>query len=628
MHVSGSSLTPSRRLAVALISALLPVLAFSAAAGADPTFCSTGTTVWNGGSGLWSDASWSNGQPSSTCDASIPSGNVTLTTTVDHYGNEDSASVLGLTLGSGATLTVQGESSDVQGNWYNATNLGIGNDGLSIAAGAVLSLEASAASNTTPVSGETAGGGAYLIMSTGRSVPFANNGTINASTSDGAYGEYMQFGADLINTGTINVQSGTLGLDGTSPLIINNNGAVNVASGARIAMSAGDGSSFTNKGTYSDQGATTMAGTMHFIQNGGTESGSPIQLTGQETLEDSAGAGSFESINGCGGGSVVTGTIPAGQTITVQGATNNCSGNEGQQTALGLGASTSQTVVNNGTIVLSASGSGTSSGGSAQLDGGTLDNHGTVDATVTDSNYSTTILSPLINESGGTINLSGGKLYQTAGTATVNSGNVTVEPGSTWIVQGGSFTNKGTLTMPIIGAAGFGSFTMTAGGVFNAGGTLAPTLKSYKPPSGKEFQLFTIGGFSGKFRTVTNGFRADYSKEKASTPFVGVIYGGAASAGKRPSIAKPAGGARKVTDKLSCSKGKACEKVMLIALDGKATVATGSGTAKPGKSVTLTAKLNRAGLKLLSRHGRLRVRVELRAGGATLKTATVTVTKR
>ena len=80
-------------------------------------------------------------------------------------------------------------------------------------------------------------------------------------------------------------------------------------------------------GTYSNQGTTTLD--RHDVlhpERRLRESGNPVQLTGGETLEDSAGAGAFEVIDGCGGGNV-TGTIPQGQTITVQGATANCSGN-------------------------------------------------------------------------------------------------------------------------------------------------------------------------------------------------------------------------------------------------------------------------------------------------------------
>ena len=60
---------------------------------------------------------------------------------------------------------------------------------------------------------------------------------------------------------------------------------------------------------------------------------------------------------------------------------------------------------------------------------------------------------------------------------------------------------------------------------------------------------------------------------------------------------------------------------------GKTKVASGHGTVKPGKTVTLALKLNRAGSALLKKRHRLRVKVLVTAGGKTLKSATVTVTK-
>lgn len=615
---------------VALIASLLSMGLLSGQARATNTFCPDGsTTVWTG-SGQWSDqGGWSNGLPTNSCDAVIQSGTVTLTTVSDHYGNEDTVGAKGLTIDPGATVVVQGESSDVIGDWYNATNLNVGVDGMTIDQGATLDIEASGATET-PVQGGSTGGSANVTVDSFASSPanLTNNGTIVTSTSDAAWGESLNVGGTFDNAGTVTDQSGLLKLQGQQlPYVLDNSGSFTVDSGASATMVAGDGSRFTNTGSVANQGTFTLLQSMHWQQSGGTETGNPVEFTGGETLDDSAGAGNFEEITGCGTAATVTGTIPQGQTITVQPQTANCSGDNGQFAVLGLGTSNSDTVVNDGTLVLNASGSGTSSGGNAQIDGGTLDNHGTLDATVTDPSFANSILSPLINEPGANVNVTGGKLYQTAGTATVNSGNVNVGPGATWIVQGGSFTNKGTLTMPIAGATSYGNFTMTAGGMFNAGGTLAPTLDAYTPPAGQEFQLFNIGSFSGKFGAVGGGFRADYSKEQASPAFVGVIYGAAAGAGKSPTAAKPRGGAGKVTDKLSCSKGKACAKVTLVALHGKTTVAKASGTAKPGKSATLTARLNKAGLKLLRTHKRLKLKVELKLGGKTLRSATVTVSR-
>jgi hypothetical protein len=623
MTFSHSIKTP--RLAAALISSALAMLAFTATASADFTPCQSGTTTWvAAGSGNWDiTGNWSNGQPSGSCNTVIAQPvTVTLSTTTQHFGNDDGVGVNGVALSNGATLAIQGESSDVQGDWLNFTQLVIGPAGLTIGKGSTLDLEASD-STQTPAQGAP-GGNALVIMQTGSSVPFVNAGTINATSTDSKYSDDLRFGANLANAGAINATSGTLNFVGTSPMLVNNTGSVNVASGASVAMNAGDGSAFTNApgGTFANQGNTTLTSSMHWIQRGGTETGNPVQMTGGEVLEDSAGTGAFETIDGCGGGSV-TGTIPQGQTITVQGATQNCSGNLGQTSQMGLGSTAAPTVVNHGTIVLSASGTGNTTGGSAQIDGGTLDNFGTLDATITDRNYTTMVLSPLVNEKGATVNLTGGKLYQSSGTATTNRGTVNIGPGGFWQVQGGSFTNSGKLVMKIAGKKSYGVFNLIAGGAFKAGGTLAPTVSGFKPATGTELPLFTLNGgpFTGTFKSVSNGFRGDYSKETKAPATVDVIYGAA----KQANVTKVSGGPGKITVKLACAKGKPCAKDSITVTDGKSKVASGSATVKAGKSATATVKLNAAGKKLIKK--RTKVKVVVKAAGKTLKTATVAVTK-
>ncbi|HEX3618298.1 MAG TPA: hypothetical protein VHU61_17260, partial [Solirubrobacteraceae bacterium] len=219
------------------------------------------------------------------------------------------------------------------------------------------------------------------------------------------------------------------------------------------------------------------------------------------------------------------------------------------------------------------------------------------------------------------------------GTPTTNNGTVNVGPGSTWLVQGGSFTNSGRLGLQVAGATSFGNFNLTVGSKFNAGGTLAPTLVSgYQPAKGTEFPIVTENGGSpsGKFGSVSGGFSADYSKETAaSSPYLGMVYGGAAATPTvRPSVKKLAGGAGRLVLKLSCAKSaKSSCSYTVVGKVGKTKVASGHGTLKPGKSVTLTIKLNKAGKALLKKRHRLRVKVLVTAGGKTLKSATVSVTK-
>ena len=91
-----------------------------------------------------------------------------------------------------------------------------------------------------------------------------------------------------------------------------NSGAFTVASGGTLALSTG--SSFTDAA-----GTLTVTGTLSelggtFTQSGGTESGNPVALA-TATLAVSAGTGSF----GFTGASTLTGTIPSGQTVRVEG---------------------------------------------------------------------------------------------------------------------------------------------------------------------------------------------------------------------------------------------------------------------------------------------------------------------
>ena len=207
-------------------------------------------------------------------------------------------------------------------------------------------------------------------------------------------------------------------------------------------------------------------------------------------------------------------------------------------------------------------------------------------------------------------------------------------------MQGGSFTNSGTLGLQIASATSFGNFNLTVGGKFNAGGTLAPTLVSgYQPAVGTELPIVAENGGSpsGSFGSVTGGFSADYSKETASPGYLGIVYGGAAGGGGttggsttvvKPSVKKLSGGARKMVAKLTCAKGaKTSCTYTFTGTVGKTKVASGHGTVKAGKTVSATLKLNKAGLALLKKRHRLRVKLVISAGGKTIKTSTVTVTK-
>jgi hypothetical protein len=647
-----------RRLAAAFAAAVLIVLCLLGGT-ARAAGCSDS---WIGGSGSWGDTShWSTGAvPTSADDACITAAGtytVTLTTLTDHYGNEDTANVAGLTLGATSgtqTLIVQGESSSVQGNWYNATTLNVGGDGLALGANGVLDLDATAATAAPTTGNEQPGGSANLGVDSGGSTPapLTNAGTIIAQSSDSAFNEAIGVGGTLTNSGTIDAESGTLTLQGQGnlPFVTDNANTFSVASGATVTMIQGDGSSFTNAGTYANNGTTSLQQTMGWNQSGGTESGNPVTFTGQETFADTAGAGSFDFQN-CGGtGGILTGTIQSNQSISVVGNT----GCTFSTLTLGTG-SNPPAVVNDGTLVLDAQGSGTSTGGGADLQGAELDNHATVNSTVTDTSYVNALSTALVNEAGASVNVTG-TLNQTAGTPTTNDGTVNLAPGSLWLVQGGSFTNAGTLAPQLASATSFGQLNLTVSSKFNAGGTLAPSLAGgYAPAAGTEFQEVEMngGGVSGTFASVTNGFSADYAKETASPPYLGIVYGSGstAPASGSPSVSKVSGGAGKITLKLSCPPNAgSCARYSVVAtitehLKGKkllavtagakakkkatkvVTVGSMAGTIAPGKSATVTLKLNGAGSAMLKRFHKLTLRVVISAGGKAISTTTVTVTK-
>ena len=637
---------------------LFAVFAGTAHAAAN-TYCNppsgtTGSTTFVGG--IWGDGDdWTNGQPDAQCDAIIPAGeSVTLSTATGpgSYGNFNSGSAAGLTINQGATVIVEGVASDVEGNWSNATTLSIGGDGLTIANGATLDLDATGntGSGFTAGGGNAPGGSANVNVdgNPGAPAPVTNDGTIVASSSDASFGESLNIYGTLTNAGTISDQSGLLTFQGqqSGPYLVNNTGSFSIASGASFNMLAGDGSSFTNDGTFANQGTATLEQSMYWIQSGGGETGNPVEFTGSETLQDSAGAGSFEltyipNITDCSNAGL-TGTVPAGQTITVNGS---CSG-----TTLNLGTSSDTApVVNDGTINLEAP----AGGGDAIIQGSELENHGTLNSTVGGAlPLANQLLVPLVNEPGGTVNLTGGELQQTTGSTTSNAGTVNIGPGATWLVQGGAFTNTGTLAPQIASTSSVGTVNLTVGSKLTAGGTLAPTLTSgYTPAKGTEFPIITMNGGSptGTFGSVTNGFTADYSKETASPGYLGVIYGGAAVA---PAVSKIRAGAGEATFKVSCpASAGSCErytatatvtekvkgkKIVAMAASAKkktatktkvVTVASHSGSLQPGKSATVTLKLNATGRALLKRFHKLKVRIVVKVGGKIISSATVTITE-
>jgi hypothetical protein len=420
---------------------------------------------------------------------------------------------------------------------------------------------------------------------------------------------------------------------------LTNDGAVGVASGAAMVLAGGLGytGAFVNNGPVTNKGSITavnQGGQMTWTQSGGSVSGNTVSMQDGAWLVDSVGSGSFLFNYAAG---ALSGTIPAGQTVTVQGEAYNYGGENFNSTTLGLNAdSNTSPVVNDGTLVLDAPGTGSTSGGNTFLTSGTLVNKGTLITQAEDSNWVNNLQASVENTSAGKLDVNSGTLTSNATVTTTNSGTVTVAPGALWqLSQGAAFINaaRGKIVPEIASAAKFGSFQVTAPccngpGTITAGGTLAPKLVGhFKPAAGKEFDVFLLSGgkFTGKFRTVAGAFTADYAKETASPAFVGVRYGKQASG---LSVGAIGVAGTELTVALSCSaRSGACPAARIAATvtaKGKlVSVATATKTLAAGKTTRASIALNRAGATLLARFHKLTITITVTVGGKTVKKGSV-----
>jgi hypothetical protein len=461
----------------------------------------------------------------------------------------------------------------------------------------------------------------------------------------------------------VQINPGTLTESQANTWVATNDGTITVASGASwlLIPNTFSTASFTNNGSVVNDGSITDNGAT-WAQSGGAVSGNAVVLQNAATLADSAGAAAFLQNYGS---ATITGTIPAGQTVTVQGEPYNYQGETYYSSATSLGGAA---LVNDGTLVLDADGTGSTSGGAVSLADGSIQNNGTINAEVQDPSWAVHLQAGLANSHAGTVNVTGGQLIQDSGTATTNDGVVTLGPGAVYLLEeGSSFVNAsdGTLSPQLASASSIGTFQLSGPccngpGTFTAGGTLMADLTGgFLPTANQEFQLFALTGgkFTGTFATVGNSFTADYTNEAASPAFVGVIY---QSTPKPPPpvptvptvhVGSILGGHGKLTLALSCpAGGAACATLSVTATvtehlkGGKITaitarkkkahtqtkqvvIATAVASLAAGATKTLTLTLNATGNALLKKYGKLTTIVTASSGGKTLQTSTVHVQK-
>jgi len=583
-----------------------------------------------------------------------------------------------LTVGGGSgevTIDLAGESYDNAGNTSNETDLTVVESG-TFAANTKLILDATNA--TTEAKVEPHGAGAAVV---GGSIE--ERGQIEAVNSGAQWANRIKL-ADL----KIEPGAGLLDASGTllfleegehsPPWSVMNEGTFTVASGASVEMqpSFAGKAGFINDGAVVDGGSVTGSGA-EWTQKGGSVTGDEVMLQSGSTLKDSAGTGSFLDNYGT---LTLTGTIPAGQTVTVRGEPFNYQGENFYSTTLSLGA---KELVNDGTLVLNPTGSGEVNGGQVNIESGSIHNSGVIDDETETASRRTQDLVSLTNGSSGTLQINGGIFEGNEGASTTNEGLVTIAPGALYRLQeAASFTNEsvGIISPQIASTSSIGAVQLTGPcchgpGVFTAGGTLAPVLVGgFVPAAGEEFEAIELDGgkFEGTFPGIGNGFSADYSHESSEPAFVGVTYGvsaagsGGSSSGSVTAIKGPpplppprvyvgsiSGARAKITVALSCpAGGVAClaatvqaavtehlkggmvtgisarkGKQKAAAKTKQVVITTGGAALGAGASKMLSLSLDSAGRALLAKYGKLTALVTVSTDGKTLDTATVTVQK-
>ncbi len=307
------------------------------------------------------------------------------------------------------------------------------------------------------------------------------------------------------------------------PLTIEAGGMVDVAADTGLNLgphgSVGLGTATVNAGTFhiehgamvtvigsftQSAGSLLVDGTLTVIPDGtftfagGKESGSPVLLAGA-TLVDGPYPGSFDLTYAC----KLTGDIPAGQTVMVDGHPNN--------TAVSL---TGPTTVK-GTLALEAFATGWAkiqdgnpgsaySGSLTIVAGGTLTMSGP-----SGSSPPVIIGVPVTNQTGGRVDVTANTSVQLgpdgyAATAAVNRGIFRIGRGSQVVLGGAStLTNDAKGTLAITVDAINKTVSGISGAGVTAGGTLAITTLG-SPASGSSYVVIT-GPVKGKFATCRSG---------------------------------------------------------------------------------------------------------------------------
>ena len=406
---SESNMVGLRRIFVACALAVgsLATAGLTASVATTPSGAGTCTISWaSASSGSWETATnWSPQRVPTSSDVVCIGG--TTSYTVDMTA---SASISSLQLGgtSGTqTLNVDGTSTSVSLSFGASTTSTVASTG-------VLAM-------TSSTSG-------YSELSGPTTSVLTNSGSLTTSSASGADPCYIETPLTNQSGGTVTIGAPDTRQDDSTTTT--NSGTFTVASTGHYAVSGGgftdaSGAALTLTGTMIQNGGT-------FTQSGGIESGNPVQIE-SVTLADSTGTGSFDVV----GSSTLNGTIPSGQTVTVDGSTTSVT------VAFPSG------VTDDGILAMDSSTHGyaniNGAGGLTVASGGSLT---TSSASGADPCY---IETPLTNQSGGTVTIGAPDTRQDDSTTTTNSGTFTVASTGHYAVSGGGFTDASGAALTLTG---------------------------------------------------------------------------------------------------------------------------------------------------------------------------------
>jgi hypothetical protein len=531
-HLEACRILLSRVLAVALLFGLAGFTRTSLRA-ADVI------STWNGSTGNWTDATrWSsnpqfpnNGNGGFTYDAIINSGTLTLDQNITIEALNLTGGTLTCAAATNFTLTLNDLFTRTSGT-IGGPGTVLATDGITISSGNSKTLGNGGNTGRTLTNSGVANfsGGSLLISSSGGANPgslLQNNGTFNATDGasisnnnfGGSAGRFTNAGtfnksgtgtttsisAQFNNSGTVNVDQGTLELSGSS-----------THTGGTIAIDAGALFRFSS-GTHTVDSASTITGAGDFTFGGGTITvDGAYTVTGITsvtggTINFNTPAATLTTLNmsagqlgGTGSQNITTafnwnsstlagtGTTTINNTATLTMSTSNSK-------TLGNGGNTGRTLINNGIANLSGAAFLISSSGGANP-GSLFQNNATFNVTdeadISNNNFggsagrfnnagtfnksgagTTTAISALFNNIG-TVNLDQG-ILELSGGGTSTGGTMAVDAGATMRFSSGTFTLDGASTTTGAGDVSFtggttnidGAYTVTGITTIGAGGT-------------------------------------------------------------------------------------------------------------------------------------------------------------